>query len=302
MLRLFKVRNPALLAENIHTPGTLVKPEILRRRTCGNGKSCNKTRGFAVLLWCPVPRSGGGQQVPLSPRSRRRVQFRAAQQPPEETRRLAMLHKSCKRLRWVLAGIAVAILAAYVPAAADTASDESYKKSPGYVDFEPIVGNMESKVEVFLKGSLLVLAREAVRDDDPELSDLLSKITYVHVQVFPVDETTASALKEKTRDVAKHLEKKGWEMTIRVREEEEQVLVYLLPGKGGEIQGVVVMVVEDDEDAAFINIVGDINPAEIGKLGRAFHLDSMGFPMKVEVDGDADIIVEHGAKEHHETD
>jgi len=213
-----------------------------------------------------------------------------------------MLHKSCKRLRWVLAGIAVAILAAYVPAAADTASDESYKKSPGYVDFEPIVGNMESKVEVFLKGSLLVLAREAVRDDDPELSDLLSKITYVHVQVFPVDETTASALKEKTRDVAKHLEKKGWEMTIRVREEEEQVLVYLLPGKGGEIQGVVVMVVEDDEDAAFINIVGDINPAEIGKLGRAFHLDSMGFPMKVEVDGDADIIVEHGAKEHHETD
>jgi len=56
------------------------------------------------------------------------------------------------------------------------------------------------------------------------------------------------------------------------------------------------MVVEDGEDAAFINVVGDINPAEIGKLGRTFHLDSMGFPMKVEVEGDAEIVVEESDK------
>jgi hypothetical protein len=213
-----------------------------------------------------------------------------------------MLHASSKRVRWVLAGITVALLAAYVPGAADTGSDESYKKSPGYVDFDPIVGDMESKIEVFLKGSLLVLAREAVRDDDPELSDLLTKISYVHVQVFPVDETTAAGLKEKTRAVAKHLEKKGWEMTVRVREEGEQVLIYLLPGKSDEIQGVVVMVVEDDEDAAFINVVGDINPAEIGKLGRTLHLHSMDIPMKVEVEGDAEIVVDENAKKHKSND
>ncbi len=213
-----------------------------------------------------------------------------------------MRSNSSHGLRWVLAGIAISLFIACAPVAADTGSDESYKKSPGYVDFDPIIGDMESKVEVFLKGSLLVLAREAVRDDDPELSDLLSKISYVHVQVFPVDETSAPALKEKTRDVAKHLEKKGWEMTVRVREDDEQVLIYLLPGKSDQIQGVVVMVVEDGEEAAFINVVGDINPAEIGKLGRTFHLDSMGFPMKVEVEGDAEIVVEESAKKHRSND
>jgi hypothetical protein len=206
-----------------------------------------------------------------------------------------MRNKSRIEFKWIFAGIAAAIIAAYIPAAVHADSDESYKKSPGYVDFEPIVGGLESKIEVFLKGSLLVMAREAVREDDPELSELLSKISYVHVQVFPADETTSSALKEKTRGVEKHLEKNGWEMVVRVREDNEQVLVYLLPGKTDQIHGVVVMAVEDGEDAAFVNIVGDINPAEIGKLGRALHIDSMEV-LKVEVDGDAEIIVDESPR------
>jgi hypothetical protein len=299
---LLSVRNPALLAENIHTPGPLVKPEFSAAGPAAAGKTATKREVSPSSSGVRFPVRAAVDTFPsLSPKSAPRSVTRAAQRPPAETRRLAMLHMSFARLRWVLAGIAVALLAAYVPAAAGTGSDESYKKSPGYVDFDPIIGNMESKVEVFLKGSLLVLAREAVRDDDPELSDLLSKITYVHVQVFPVDKTTASALKQKTSEVAKHLEKKGWELTVRVREEEEQVLIYLLPGKSDEIQGVVVMVVEDDEDAAFINVVGNINPAEIGKLGRALHIDSMDI-LKVEVEGDGQIIVDESAKKDRSDD
>lgn len=213
-----------------------------------------------------------------------------------------MCEETIRARTWVLALVALALVVAFAPAAANAGTDESYKRSPGYVDFDPILGEMESSVEVFLKGSLLVIAREAVRDEDPELGDLLSKIEYVRVQVFPVDGAKASVLKEKTREVAKQLDKKGWEMTVRVREEGEQVLVYLLPGKNDVIQGVVVMVVEDDEDAAFINIVGDINPTEIGKIGRAFHLDSLDIPMKVEVGGDAEITVDKGEKQNRSTD
>jgi hypothetical protein len=207
-----------------------------------------------------------------------------------------MSGKSTRTRKWILAGVALALIIALAPVAATAESEESYKRSPGYVDFEPILGDMESSIEVFLKGSLLVIAREAVRDEDPELGDLLSKIEYVRVQVFPIRETNASALKEKTHDVAKQLEKKGWEMTIRVREEGEQVHVYLLPGKKDEIQGVVVMAVEEGDEAVFINIVGDINPAEIGRIGRTFHLDSMDIPMKVEVEGDAKVTIDEGEK------
>ena len=204
--------------------------------------------------------------------------------------------------KWILAGVALALVVVFAPTAANAGSDESYKRSPGYVDFDPLLGNMESSVEVFLKGSLLVLAREAVRDEDPELGDLLSKIEYVRVQVFPVTPETAPALKEKTDGVAKALDKKGWEMAVRVREEGEHVLVYLLPGTKDAIQGIVVVAIEDEGDAAFINVVGEINPAEIGKIGRAFHIDSMDIPMKVEVEGDAEILVDDGAHHHRSHD
>jgi len=95
-----------------------------------------------------------------------------------------MSGKSTRTRKWILGGAALALLIALAPVAATAESEETYKRSPGYVDFDPILGDMESSVEVFLKGSLLVIAREAVRDEDPELGDLLSKISYVRVQVF----------------------------------------------------------------------------------------------------------------------
>ena len=61
--------------------------------------------------------------------------------------------------------MAVVFLVLVVPATAAEKTD--YTKLPGYVDFGAmeIFGDVEATVEVFLKGSLLVLAREAVADD-----------------------------------------------------------------------------------------------------------------------------------------
>ena len=201
------------------------------------------------------------------------------------------------RLSWsargrVLAGIALAIYAALVtPLPLHAGSNEEYTKLPGYVDFGLALGDMEATVEVYLKGSLLVLAREAVKDEDPELGDLLSKIDYIHVQVFPMDSRSSEILMDKTRKVATQLEKQGWELTVRVREEGEQVHVYMLPGKKSDIAGLVIMAVEDQEEAVFVNVVGNISPAEIGRIGRTFHLDSMDVPIEVEVQGDAKVTV-----------
>ena len=201
--------------------------------------------------------------------------------------------------RGVLAGIIIWIgIAALATLPAQAASEKDYTKQPGYVDFDPILGDMESSVEVYLKGSLLVLAREAVKDEDPELSNVLSKIEYVKVQIFPLRGASMEKLMDKAHDVATQLEKKGWEIAVRVREKDEQVHIYLLPGDKEDIRGLVVMVVGDDDEAVFINIVGNINPAEIGRIGRTFHIDSMDIPVQVEVKGDAQVIVDdHEEKE-----
>ncbi len=199
----------------------------------------------------------------------------------------------------VFAGIVLSICVALVtPLPLHADSDEEYTKLPGYVDFGLALDDMEATVEVYLKGSLLLLAREAVKDDDPELGDLLSKIDYIHVQVFPMDGASPEKLMDKTRDVAKQLEKKGWELTVRVHDDGEEVQVYTLAGKKDDIAGLVVMAVDENDEAVFVNVVGNISPAEIGRIGRTFHLDSMDVPIEVQVEGDAKVTVKQGEKKH----
>jgi hypothetical protein len=183
---------------------------------------------------------------------------------------------------------------------AEAEAEKDYTKLPGYVDFGQVLDGVEANVEVYLKGSLLVLAREAVKSDDPELGELLSKIDYVHVQVFPMEGVSTKQVIDKTGEVAKRLEKKGWELTVRVREDDEYVHVYILPGKKDDIAGLVVMAVDEDDEAVFVNVVGNINPAEIGRVGKAFHIDSMDVPIQVEVKGDAKVTVKEGEKKRHD--
>lgn len=192
-----------------------------------------------------------------------------------------------------VAAIALAIGVAALAAPADRAgSDKDYTKHPGYFDFKPIVGDMESSVDILLKGSLLVIAREAVADDDPELGNALSKIAYVRIQVFSAKGSSREQLTERAQQAARELGRKGWELAVRAREEGEEVQVYWLPGEKDAIWGLVVTAIEEDDEAAFINIVGEMNPVEIGRISRALHMDSLDIPMKVEVKGDAEVIVD----------
>jgi hypothetical protein len=41
---------------------------------------------------------------------------------------------------------------------------------------------------------------------------------------------------------------------------------------GGNMEGMTVMVV-DNEEAVFVNIIGQLNPAELGKVMESFDVD-----------------------------
>lgn len=156
--------------------------------------------------------------------------------------------------------------------------DDAYKKEPGYVDFDKmgIFDDLESSIEIFIKGPLLKLALEAVKHEEPDVADLIRGLKLVRVQVFTLEgDDQSERLKEKTEAVAKELEKKGWDMAVRVRDRDEQVYIYMLPGKKDNIDGLVVMVVEEGNEAVFVNIVGTINPENIGRLGRSFDIDQL---------------------------
>ena len=173
--------------------------------------------------------------------------------------------------RILLGGILFAALALCWAAEIQADPSDKYKKHPGYVDFEAmgVFGELEATVEVFLKGPLLQMAIGATGNDEPGIAEALKNIIYVHVQVF--EDKIGPEVGAKTKELAKQLDAKGWEVVVRVRERDQQVYVYMLPSKDEElVRGLVVMVVEDEDEAVFVNIVGDMDPREIGRISGAF--------------------------------
>lgn len=207
----------------------------------------------------------------------------------------------CMKLSKLPLAAALAALACgtfALPAAGGTRDD--LEQMPGYVAFGRLgaAGRFESTVDISLKGPLLRMAVEAVRDDEPGVATLLEKIKLVRIHVFELERRKAESLAESMRSLAKELERKSWKLAVRVREDGEEVHIFTLPGKQGDIDGLVVMVV-DDEDAVFVNIVGNIEPADIGRLGRSLDIDLLE---DLDIDIDTDSGTHHKHRRHRRGD
>lgn len=157
-------------------------------------------------------------------------------------------------------------------------SAEDYTDHPGYVDFNlfEIFGDTEAKVEVSLKQPMLKLVSEFTKNDDPELFNMMSKLAIVRVYVFEADKKFTDKFDAESSKTIKMLTQKGWERVVRVREDDEHVYVYLKPSsKYDFIEGIVVLAIEDGDEAVFVNIAGEIRPEDISALGHHFGIDDL---------------------------
>lgn len=162
-----------------------------------------------------------------------------------------------------------------LPAAAQ---DVDLRNDPGYLDLNSIQGwfDEEPWLEVNVKGALLRLVTEASRHEDPELAEVLGGLKAIEVRGYPLTPAQFEEIGERTGEIAKQLEARGWDTIVRVREHDERVNIYMKVN-GDVIAGLVVMVLEpdDEEGAVFVNIVGDIDPEQIGKIGQKFNIDPL---------------------------
>lgn len=179
--------------------------------------------------------------------------------------------------RWSLLLLASLLMLAVTTAAASQGKKkEDFTKHPGYVSFEGLgpFEDEEAMVEIDLTEALLNMASKMVHGSDPELSDVLSKLKLVRVQKFALEERDVEDVEKKVNDMAAKLEQDGWMRVVRVREEADHVHVYFK--LDDEIlQGITVMAVENWDTAAFVNIVGEIDPEQIGRLGAKFNIDEL---------------------------
>lgn len=148
---------------------------------------------------------------------------------------------------------------------------------PGYLDLSRVDGwfAQEPTVEIDLKGSLLRMVTRSAQSDDPQLAEALRQVRAVQVRVFPLAAAALGTARTRTADLARRLEAQGWESFVRVRQDRQFVNMLVRPRSPGSdaLAGLVVAVVDEDDDepqAVFINIVGDVDPERIGDIGRRF--------------------------------
>jgi len=153
------------------------------------------------------------------------------------------------------------------------AQEDALKAFPGYVDFGDLSMFGEPNIQIAIGGSLLGLISSVTASEDPEAAALFSRLEGVRVIVFE-DQQGPDGAVSLVKEVSASLSKKGWESVVTVNSNEEQVRIFMKINED-QVEGLTVMALEEDE-AVFVNIIGDLNPAELGRVMENFDIDVGG--------------------------
>jgi len=147
---------------------------------------------------------------------------------------------------------------------------------PGEVDFgkfdPPRSGQF---VEVNLTESLIGIAARFVGTNEPAVTQLLDGLKSVRVTVIGLDDENRADLQKRVEKTRKELETKGWERVVTTRNQDQDIGIYLKTHGKDTVQGLAVMAIDGDSQAVFVNVVGEIKPAQLSLLGEKLHIDPL---------------------------
>jgi hypothetical protein len=155
------------------------------------------------------------------------------------------------------------------------AAEPRIEDLPGYLPFAElaILPHQDLKVEINLEGALLDMIG-AASGDDPEMAKLMSGLKSIRVQVANLKDGNAAPIHARLEQTAAWLDQHGWKTIVRSHDKEEEDFIYVRES-GGAIVGLTVLTFQPGDEAAVINIVGRLDPAQIGRLGRGLHLPQL---------------------------
>ena len=155
------------------------------------------------------------------------------------------------------------------------------KEQPGYIEFSSLDlfdgPEPEANIEIYLKEPLLDLVAAATRFEDEELANMLEALYLIRVQVYQ----DLDASYERIAARLNALTLPDWERVVQVREPDERMQFYVRTADEA-IVGLLVLVCDLSEsgELVFVNIVGPLDLAQVGRIGRKFDiapLDSIDF-------------------------
>jgi hypothetical protein len=153
---------------------------------------------------------------------------------------------------------------------------QKLESEPGYVPLQELGLFPQDKlqVEINIEGPVLHMIAAAAKQDDPGFSAVMAGLKSIQVQVFPLKGVEAGAVKTRIDRAVHWLEGRGWKSTVRVRDQGQETYIYLKQ-TGDRIEGLTLLSLDPKEEAVVINIVGRIDPAQLGQLGQSLNVPQL---------------------------
>ncbi len=151
-------------------------------------------------------------------------------------------------------------------------------KEPGYVDFGDFTSleNTTNVTEIILDEDLLSVLATMSDENDPNIMAILNGIKLVKANVYEISDDNKDLLRKRINEIDSKLTNSNWKRIVKTRSEDEMANVYIKLNNDKKIVGLAVTNFEKDGEAAFVNIVGNIDLATIGKLGKKFGIPHLG--------------------------
>jgi hypothetical protein len=151
------------------------------------------------------------------------------------------------------------------------AQEDALKDFPGYVDFGELNSMFgEPSVQIAVGGALLGFVSALSAQENPEAAELFKRLHGVRVSVFENPLMTEDAV-DYVKAISSKLSQQGWESVVTVNSDDEQIRIFM-KFNGENVEGITVMALEEDE-AVFVNVIGDLKPDELSKVMDNFDID-----------------------------
>jgi uncharacterized protein DUF4252 len=160
----------------------------------------------------------------------------------------------------------------------------------GFFDFSKIPGlDATPAVQIDVNPAMLAFFGQAASATDPEAAALLAGIRGMRVFVYQdVANRDLAAMQRFIDDTSGKLESQGWHRAVFVQDDANKVRIYAKLGDAAapsRLNGFTVMVTEESGGAVFINVDGQIEASQIGRLmgeygqyGKFAGLGGIGIP------------------------
>lgn len=154
------------------------------------------------------------------------------------------------------------------------AHGQALTDQPGYVDFGEFAGlGLEPQVEVSLGSALIGFLAAAAQEEDPELATTLRRLRSIRLNVFELPEQDVASVKARVNTLVSTLKADAWEPAVSVKGEDATIHLYMKT-VNDKVAGMTVMMIDSSGEAVFMNIVGEIDPAQLGKVAARFGVDA----------------------------